>query len=648
MPAAAVPRIYTPANVSRMLSSGVGPVSYRLYTELSVQDWHWNPAGSFSSGTQGYWASTATPGAHTLDTYGYRLPRRGNTHDQGNDDDFSRLTDGDAATYWKSNPYLAPAYTHDTDAAHPQWVLVDFGKAVRVDTARIAWGTPYATQYRVQYWTGADPYYSADQGQWVDFPNAVVSSGAGGTQTLALGDPGRVVQFVRVWMTASSATCPPASADPRDCMGYAIGEIGLGTMVAGVFHDAVVHRADTNQTVTYASSTDPWHRGADRLTDQEQPGLDVVLDSGITRGLPLTVPVPMLYSTPANAAGEIAYLKARGANIARIELGEEPDGQFITPEDYASLYLQFADAVHAVDPALELGGPVYEGTLGDVAAWPDAHGETLWTKRFVAVLAARGRMGDLRFFSFEHYPFDQCGHAAAQANLLQSGDLIASTVAAFRKLLPPGLPIYVTEANYSANGNDNAQTQTGALWLADFYGSLLSAGAQGAFFYEYEPIPLSPAPPCPGYGTYGLLLGDAKYRAGKPLSQYWAMRMLTGVWAQAGGGAHNLYRARLPAGTPWVGAYPLHRPDGQWSVLLVNRDLSAAHIVSLRFGAGRVLVGPVAQTTFGAYQYAWVQAGANSRPDPDLPPARATVPGGAGASFTLPKASLTVLTGTIQ
>ena len=280
------------------------------------------------------------------------------------------------------------------------------------------------------------------------------------------------------------------------------------------------------------------------VTDQEQPGLDIVLDSGITRGLALTVPVSMLYSTPANAAGEIAYLKARGANIARIELGEEPDGQFITPEDYASLYLQFADAVHAVDPALELGGPVYEGTLGDVAAWPDAHGETSWTKRFLAVLAARGRMGDLRFFSFEHYPFDQCGHAAAQANLLQSGDLIASTVAAFRKLLPPGLPIYVTEANYSANGNDNAQTQTGALWLADFYGSLLSAGAQGAFFYEYEPIPLSPAKPCPGYGTYGVLLGNAKYRAGKPLSQYWAMRILTGVWAQAGGGrAHPLSRA---------------------------------------------------------------------------------------------------------
>ena len=61
VPYPAVPEIYTPSNVSQMLQAGLGPVSYRLYTELSVQDWHWNPAGSFSeTQTQGYWTSKAT------------------------------------------------------------------------------------------------------------------------------------------------------------------------------------------------------------------------------------------------------------------------------------------------------------------------------------------------------------------------------------------------------------------------------------------------------------------------------------------------------------------------------------------------------------------------------------------------------------
>ncbi len=189
VPFHSVPEIYTPANVQAMLGAGLGAVSYRLYTELSVQDWHWNPAGSFSegSGTQGYWTSSATPGAKTVDTFGYRLPRRGFTHDQGNDDDYSRLDDGDTATFWKSNPYLASAFTGDADTAHPQWVLFDFGNAKTVNAARIAWAAPYAVQYAVQYWTGDDPIYDPANGAWVTFPNGAVSNGAGGTVQGAIG-----------------------------------------------------------------------------------------------------------------------------------------------------------------------------------------------------------------------------------------------------------------------------------------------------------------------------------------------------------------------------------------------------------------------------------------------------------------------------
>ena len=36
--------------------------------------------------------------------------------------------------------------------------------------------------------------------------------------------------------------------------------------------------------------------------------------------------------------------------LRQIEVGEEPDGQFTTPEDYGALYIQWADAIHAVDP----------------------------------------------------------------------------------------------------------------------------------------------------------------------------------------------------------------------------------------------------------------------------------------------------------
>ena len=91
----------------------------------------------------------------------------------------------------------------------------------------------------------------------------------------------------------------------------------------------------------------------DRMESGDQVGFDLFFTSGITRGLPAMVPVAMLYSTPEDAAAEIAYLKKRGYPISHIEMGEEPDGQYMAPEDYAALYLQWAIALHRVDPAAE-------------------------------------------------------------------------------------------------------------------------------------------------------------------------------------------------------------------------------------------------------------------------------------------------------
>ena len=89
-------------------------------------------------------------------------------------------------------------------------------------------------------------------------------------------------------------------------------------------------------------------------------------------------------------------------------MGEEADGQYMLPEDYAALYLQWATAIHRVDPALKLGGPSFQGVNKDIEVWPDANGKVSWTARFVDYLKQHGRMNDLAFFSFEHYPYEPC------------------------------------------------------------------------------------------------------------------------------------------------------------------------------------------------------------------------------------------------
>src|SRR4029079_15810417 len=120
----------------------------------------------------------------------------------------------------------------------------------------------------------------------------------------------------------------------------------------------VRHAPDRHrQTIIYASSTNPWHRAEDIDHDTEQPGLDFVFRSKLTTNLPVLVPVGVLYDTPENAAAAIGYLLRRNYGLEGIELGEEPDGQWCSPEDYAALYAGVARRLTALSPGLKLGGP---------------------------------------------------------------------------------------------------------------------------------------------------------------------------------------------------------------------------------------------------------------------------------------------------
>lgn len=657
----AVKNIYVPRTIMAMLSSGMGPVSYRLYTELSVQHWHWNPQGTWSDPSgQGYWTGSTHPGAQIRDSYGYRLPHRGFTNDQGNNDDFSRLTDGDLASYWKSDPYLASAFTGEADALHPQWVVVDLGARKRVDAIRIHWTNPYAIDYRVEYWHGDDAINNPGGGTWVAFAGGIIKGGTGGTVALRLARAPKSVEFIRVLMTRSSGTCDThGGSDVRNCVGYAMAEVDVGTLGAGgTFHDIVNHRPDNRQTITYASSVDPWHAPANRVRDQEQAGLDIVFQSGLTRGLPTMVAVGMLYGTPDDAAAEIAYLEARGDPISVVELGEEPDGQFILPEDYGALYLRWARAIHRVDSGLRLGGPVFQGVTQDVQVWPNAAGDVSWLRRFLKYLVAHGALGDLKFMSFEHYPFDPCDPSIAQ-DLLDEPAAIRSIMQTWIvDGLPRNVPTYITETNFSANSAEVMQDIGGALWMADFEGAFLAAGGSGTFLYQYEPEPLvSSSGQCTSWGAWGMFAGDNNNRIKQPTSQYFAAQIVTQQWAQPVDAVDRVYPARSDivnrAGKSVVTAYALTRPDGQWSVMLVNKDPRTSYAVTVTFhdqSTGKRLhfVDRVATVQFGPSQYVWHRAGVNGYAKPDGPPLLRTQRGGAGAKYVLPAASITVLRGTIK
>ncbi|WP_157366200.1 discoidin domain-containing protein [Arthrobacter sp. Soil763] len=650
-----IDRVWTPRNVEAMKSAGFGPVSYRLRTELGVKAWHWNPRGTWSEAgkEQGYWTSSSEPVEDYGVSYGYRLPRRGNTIDQGKNSGHSRLNDDDVTTFWKSNPYLDSHFTGQPDSLHPQWIMVEFPHAVPVDTVRFDWGTPYATSFKVQRWQGRDARFPVDNGTWRDFPQAA-HRGTGGSQSVRVAAKPVDVQYLRILLTADSNTAPAGSKDIRDRLGVAVRELYIGQQQGASFVDHVVHRSSHRQTVMWTSSTDPWHRKEDLDTDYEHASFERLFASGLTRGEPMMVPVPALYGTPEDAAALARYLGKRGFPVQRVEVGEEPDGQLAQPEHYGALYVQMAAAMKAVNPDLQFGGPGYQTTLPDWVHWPDDKGVRSWTGRFVSYLRQRDAMEDFDFFSFEWYPFDDvCANPAG--TLPQNPGLLAALLKRQADAgLPAEVPKVITEYGYSSFVGEVELGLPGAIVNAETSAMFLAMGGETSYFYGIEPNWVFQDEVGEKCDTSGNLMLFQFYDEWKirPIATFQAARLVNHHWLEAGTGEHTLYSTtsdlRDAKGQALVTAYSVRRPDGKLAVLLFNKDPGRSVTVRLMQddgGKARPLQGPLEVDQYSPEQYKWNpthRRGNGGHPEPNDPPVSSTVAADSHATLTLPPYSISV------
>jgi hypothetical protein len=153
-----------------------------------------------------------------------------------------------------------------------------------------------------------------------------------------------------------------------------------------------------------------------------------------------------LYDTPENAAAEIQYLLRRNYSLEGIELGEEPDGQWVSPEDYAHCTLELP-GVWRTQVATEIGGPSLQNFEDQLLTWADASGNRSWMNRFLEYI--RGAKVRFDFLSFEFYPFDNiCADAAP--HLLEIPERLGAMMASLRRDgVPADIPWLMTEYGYS-------------------------------------------------------------------------------------------------------------------------------------------------------------------------------------------------------
>ena len=647
-------RVFTPHVIQEALSAGWGPITYRNNTELRMGAWHWTENGTWSDAAHrsGYFTGSSELKAPIKYIFAYALPHRGFATSG------DRPVPGPNLTYWKSNPYLTSKFTHESDDLHAQWVVVDLKAEKPVSAVRIIWENPYATRYRVEYWTGGDAldFDTGPKGEWKVFPAGIFTNGRGGIVTVKLTNAPVSTRFIRVLMMESSNTCDQRdSEDIRNCVGYAIQQISPGTVAANGVFSEVTKDVSEPLTTYCVSSIDPWHSAEDVRDDgfYQHTGFDTFFTSGITNNLPAMIPVTLLYGTPEDSASQIAYIEKRGYPIGYVEMGEEPDGKHAMPEDYGALYLEWADAIHKVDPKLKLGGPVFEGVNEDIHVWPDAQGRTSWMGRFVAYLKAHDRLSDLAFVSFEHYPFQPC--EITWQTLYSEPELMKHILQVWREDgVPQNVPLMVTENHLAAQLTGPMTTIFAALWLADNVGSFFEGG--GAAFYHSPIQPQGVQNSCLGWASWSNFVSDENYNIKGYTSPYYAARMINLEWVQHRSGAHRMFSSSSNVKDDkenlLVTSYALLRPDGNWSIMLVNRDENKAHRVRVVFAGGsghdKLFAGPVTFATFGSEQYVWVNDGPNSHPDPNNPPVAATIEAGPDTFFTLPKASVSVVRGKVE
>src|SRR5438034_7770578 len=375
-------------------------------------------------------------------------------------------------------------------------------------------------------------------------------------------------------MSRSSHTSEQRSDDVRDTLVFAIREIDLGKMGKdGRFHNHIRHAPDRHrQTIIYASSTDPWHRAGDIDYSTEQAGLDFILRSKLTNNLPVLVPVSVLYDTPENAVAEMQYLLRRNYSLEGIELGEEPDGQWVSPEDYAALYAGVARRLAELKAPLKVGGPSMQNFEDQLLTWADASGNRSWMNRFLEYI--RGAKVRFDFLSFEFYPFDNiCADAAP--HLLEIPKRLGAMFTSFRADgVPADIPWLMTEYGYSVFAGRPEVDIEGALFNADTVGAFITLGGEKPYLYGYEPNYLQDELKC-SWGNLMMLQLNPKNDEVRRLSAYYAAQLITEEWMQpvtepheifpvtitgTKDGEHKVTRPTKPKKLSAVTAYAVHRP----------------------------------------------------------------------------------------
>jgi hypothetical protein len=297
--------------------------------------------------------------------------------------------------------------------------------------------------------------------------------------------------------------------------------------------------------------------------------------------------------TPQEAADWVQYANiTKGYNDNYWEIGNEvygngyygadweaDDHSSKSPTTYADNVLQYASAMKAVDPSIQIGA-----VLTLPGNWPDgvvASGDTMdWNQTVLSIAGSA-----INFVIVHYYPSPDTAAAALQTPEQLPGELaqLRQEIDQYAGPNGPNIGIAMTETD----SNYDMDTQPGALYAADTYFTALENGVFTVDWWDTRngEGTVSTAPDgATDYGDEGILSSGncnssdvCEPPLNTPFPTYYAIQMLSDV-ALPGDTMVN-----ASSDNPLVAVHAARNQNGDLSVELINKDPSNAYTVNLNY-----------------------------------------------------------------
>ncbi len=586
----------------------------------SSDTYHWNGAGSYN--TNNYWVPSGTTYSLGFDSDMTYVGTTGSNN--YSEFPYSYMTDGNPSTSWLSNV--------DTQFPNHQWAQIDLtggSSTVNVSSVSIIWGTPYATSYEIQYWTGSDtvgtPANANDEADWSDFPGGNITGSTGGTTAITF-TTAESTRYIRILLTASSAGAGGA---------YSIAE-------AYAYNGAALignNEASTSQNHVVVSSTDPASSAVNPLNNSGTTDFNSFMayvhsfsSGAVTSAIPL-ITVNYGTGTPAEAASWVYYANVvQGYGIKYWQVGNEQDGIWecggpSNAKDYAYRFTEFYNAMTTVDPTIIVTGPVVGGPYDN----SNAYDGNPFIQDFLSELQTLGATADLGALDYHWYPWNYDNTATAvEINTASQVAAFAVSVNNWQTAagVNTNIPVIMSEYNISPNTPLLMNQLPTGLWLANWLGEFIHYFGSHGNTNLWDS--LNGTAVTAAAGDQGYLQEEPGAYQYQPRANYWAMQMMTNDWAiPADTNAHQLISTGVTVASgasTLLAVYADYRPDGVFSLLVVNKDPTNSYntwITGLPFTPNATANA----WTFSSANYVWTSSGspATYYANPDTAPTAVTL-----------------------